>query len=139
MQLDTDTLDRQYIEWLSELKSKIRNTRIKAMIAANSVLIEFYWELGKMICEKENIWGNKLIEQVAKDLQVEFHDMKGLSRSNLFYCKKFYSFYSGGAIVQQAVGLLGQPQYMQIPWGHNILIFTKSKDIHEAELMKLKL
>lgn len=132
MQTNTEFPDSQYIKWLTELKTKIRNSQIKAAIAANSVLIKFYWELGKMISEKENIWGNKLIEQVAKDLQAEFQEMKGLSRSNLFYCKKFYKFYSS-AIVQQAVGLLEQPLYMQIPWGHNILIFTKSKDIYEAE------
>lgn len=60
--------------------------------------------------------------------------MKGLSRSNLFYAKQFYVFYRN-IIVQQAVGLFGQQlvdQLKQIPWGHNILIFTKSKDSKEA-------
>ena len=132
MKHNIETSDSQYIKWLTELKAKIRSTQIKAAIAVNSVLIEFYWELGKIISEKENIWGNKLVEQVAKDLQSEFKEMKGLSRSNLFYCKKFYNFYKN-ELVQQAVGQLKQPLYTQIPWGHNILIFTKSKDITEAE------
>jgi hypothetical protein len=35
-------------------------------------------------------------------------------------------------IVQQPVGLFGQYPADQIPWGHNILIFTKSKDVKEA-------
>ncbi len=42
-------------------------------------------------------------------------------------------------LVQQPVGQLQQAeeQYLQqiiiqIPWGHNILIFTKAKDINEA-------
>lgn len=70
----------------------VRSAQVKAAIAVNSALIQFYWELGKMIAEKENIWGSKLIELVAKDLQDEFPDMKGLSTSNLKYCKRFYLF-----------------------------------------------
>ena len=139
----------EYKNWLIELKSKIRSTQIKAAIAVNSALIHFYWELGKMISEKENVWGSKLIEQVAKDLKEEFPEIKGLSGSNLKYCKRFYEFYTA-VIVQQPVGLISQhpvdqlqnPEtdhlvfvqqlVAQIPWGHNIFIFTKSKNIKEA-------
>jgi len=78
-----------------------------------------------MICDKQSEanWGDKIIEQLSRDLKQEFPEMKGLSRSNLFYAKQFYTFYST-SMVQQLVG--------QIPWGHNILIFTKSKNINEA-------
>ncbi|MDL2308906.1 DUF1016 N-terminal domain-containing protein [Bacteroidales bacterium OttesenSCG-928-B11] len=123
--------ENHYKKWILELKNKIRSTQIKAAIAVNSALIEFYWELGKMISEKENVWGNKLIEQVAKDLQSEFPDMKGLSRSNLFYCKQFYLFYHE-ELIQQAVGQFMQQTVGQIPWGHNILVFSKSKNVEEA-------
>lgn len=94
-----------------------------------------------MIVEKQSAttWGDDLIDQVAKDLKAEFPDMKGLSRTNLFYAKQVYNFYQP-LIVQQPVGQLGQqpvdqliPQSVtQIPWGHNILIFSKSEDINEA-------
>jgi predicted nuclease of restriction endonuclease-like (RecB) superfamily len=118
--------DSEYKKWLTELKSKIRSVQIKAAIAVNSQLITFYWELGKMISEKIALsnWGDKILEQVSKDLKGEFSEMKGLSRSNLSYAKQFYEFYQS-AIVQQPVG--------QIPWGHNILIFSKSKDVNEAQ------
>jgi len=124
--------DNEYIQLISQLKDKIRSTQIKAAIAVNSVLIEFYWELGKVINEKENLWGSKLIEQIAHDLKSEFPAMKGLSRSNLFYAKKFYQFYNDNKLVQQDVGL--NIFYLnQIPWGHNILIFSKSNNIDEAK------
>lgn len=50
------------------------------------------------------------------------------------YCKRFYLFY---AIGQQAVdqlenAVLRQQGIDQIPWGHNILIFTKSESVQEA-------
>jgi len=34
---------------------------------------------------------------------------------------------------QQTVGFFGQHLVAQMPWGHNILIFSKSRDIKEAE------
>lgn len=116
----------EYKIWINELKSQVRSVQIKAAIAVNSALIEFYWELGKMISEKQEFynWGDKLIDQISLDLKEEFPEMKGLSTSNLKYAKRFYLFYSNSSISQQLVD--------QIPWGHNILIFSKSKDINEA-------
>lgn len=121
-----DKFDNDYKLWLVELKSKIRSVQLKAAIAVNTALIEFYWDLGKMIVEKQSqiSWGEKLIEQLSKDLKSEFPEMKGLSRSNLFYTKQFYLFYKD-ELIQQLVG--------QIPWGHNVLIFSKSKNIDEAK------
>ncbi len=133
--------DPDYKNWLAELKSKIRSAQLKAAIAVNSALIVFYWELGKMIADKQSQtqWGDKIIDLISKDLKSEFPDMKGLSRSNLFYAKQFYNFYQP-SIIQQPVGqiplpttqqLLPQP-FTQVPWGHNILIFSKSENIAEA-------
>jgi predicted nuclease of restriction endonuclease-like (RecB) superfamily len=155
--------DIAYKNWIVELKSKIRSSQVKASLAINAALIEFYWDLGKMIAEKQTAWGTKFIEQVSHDLQVEFPEMKGLSTTNLKYCRSFYVFYQneigqqavaqlpGAANVQQAVGQISQQavdQFQQIekqvkvfvqqpvaqiPWGHNILIFTKSKSYTEAQ------
>lgn len=135
-----NTLTNEYKNWLTELKSKIRSVQLKAAIAVNSALIGFYWELGKMIAEKITLsnWGDKILEQISKDLKDEFPDMKGLSRSNLSYAKQFYEFYQS-SIVQQVVGQLQSQEneiikypVFQIPWGHNILIFSKSTDVNEA-------
>lgn len=147
---NTNILNAEYKAWLKELKSKIRSVQMKAAIAVNSALIEFYWDLGKIIAEKQSQtqWGDKLIDQVAKDLKIEFPDMSGLSISNLKYAKRFYTFYQpligqqavdqfnqqpAGLIVQQAVAQLIPQLVTQIPWGHNILIFSKSKDLKEAQ------
>lgn len=115
-----------YKIWINELKKQVRSVQIKAAIAVNSALIEFYWDLGKMISEKQEFynWGDKLIDQISLDLKEEFPEMKGFSTRNIKYCRNFYNFYSNSSIRQQLVA--------QIPWGHNILIFTKSKDSSEA-------
>ena len=154
---DNSFLTPEYKSWLIELKSKIQSAQLRAALAVNSTVIRFYWELGKMIVEKQTqtAWGDKLIDQVAIDLKKEFPDMKGLSRSNLFYTKQFYLFYKP-VIVQQTVGQidnsdivefgqqpvaqieehnttgLSQKAVEKIPWSHNILIFSKSHSIEEA-------
>lgn len=100
-------LDTEYKQWLFELKSKIRSSQIKAAVVVNTALINFYWELGKMIAEKQEtaVWGNKLIEQLSLDLKEEFPTMTGFSSRNLKYCRSFYNFYKD-TIVQQAVAQL---------------------------------
>jgi predicted nuclease of restriction endonuclease-like (RecB) superfamily len=130
--------DSEYKEWILEIKNKIRSTQIKTAIAVNSALINFYWELGHMISEKEKSWGNKVLETLSKDLQSEFPEMKGFSISNLNNCKRFYLFHSSNMnqIRQQAVGELQLPEkqnFNKIPWGHNILIITKINNLEEAQ------
>ncbi len=120
----------QYKHWLAELKSEIQKTQIKAAISVNQQLLGLYWKLGRSISDKINheAWGTSVVESLAKDLSQHFPNQKGFSRTNLFSMRKWYEFYSQSAVdvefVQQLVG--------QIPWGHNVLIVTKSKDVNEA-------
>ncbi len=72
-------LNKEYTKWLKQLKSEIRSTQIKAAIAINSTLIDFYFALGKMITEKTVIWGSTLLETLSADLKKEFPDMQGFS------------------------------------------------------------
>jgi predicted nuclease of restriction endonuclease-like (RecB) superfamily len=92
--------------------------------------MSLYWTIGKSISEKVNTanWGSSVVEELSKDLKEEFPNQKGFSRSNLFSMKKWFEFYSQSEIdiekIQQLVG--------QIPWGHNVVIISKSKNIEEA-------
>ena len=131
-------INDEYLNWLQSIKHKIRSTQIKAAIVVNQKLIQFYWELGKMIVEKqaESSWGSKLIEQLSKDLRTEFPKMAGFSRTNLYAVRKFYLFFSSEkfnwllsendskVIVPQLVG--------QLPWGHIRLLLDKTKEEKEV-------
>jgi predicted nuclease of restriction endonuclease-like (RecB) superfamily len=88
--------------------------------------------LGREICEKQKKaeWGDGLIDQLAKDLSAEFPGMKGFSRTNLFFIKKWYLFYRANEIVSQVV--------RQIPWGHNREIIMKCADIESASFYVYK-
>ena len=117
----------EYQAWLGTIKQRIVSVRLRMALAASRELILFYWELGAMIAQKQaqSQWGDKLIAQLSADLQKAFPDIKGLSASNLKYCLRFFQFYVGDEpIGQQAVD--------QLPWGHNIQIFTKCQSVAEA-------
>ena len=100
-----DIQHNDYKNWIVEIKSKIRSAQAKAALAVNTAVIDFYWDLGKMIAEKQTAWGTKFLDQLSKDLQAEFPEMKDLSTSNLKYCRSFYLFYQN-VIGQQAVDQL---------------------------------
>jgi predicted nuclease of restriction endonuclease-like (RecB) superfamily len=93
----------QYANWLSNLKDKVRNARIKASISVNRELLLFYWDLGADIVQKQaqSNWGDGFLNQLSKDLMAEFPDMKGFSLRNLKYIKQWYLFYSGTDITSQ--------------------------------------
>lgn len=124
------TFDKDYFAWLNELKSKIRSVQVKAAIKVNEEFLSLYWGLGADIVEKQlgTKWGSGFLSQLSKDLQLEFPDIKGFSVSNIKYIRQWFLFYSKAEeISQQVVG-----QLTQIPWGHNIAIISRCKNINEA-------
>jgi len=54
---------------LSELKTAIRQSRLKALLSANAEMLLLYWRIGKTILDQQDQsgWGSKVIEQLAKD------------------------------------------------------------------------
>jgi predicted nuclease of restriction endonuclease-like (RecB) superfamily len=133
-------VDKEYKAWLADIKLKVRDVQLKAALKVQTELLNFYWELGADIVEKQTQakWGDGLIDQLSRDLMGEFPDIKGFSRRNLMYIQKWYLFYHSAnfpsPIVQQPVALTGKQAIpiTQIPWGHNIAIITKCKNIEEA-------
>ena len=120
-------LPNDYHSWIDNIKTLIRTTQIKAAISVNENLIRLYWQLGQMIDDKvKNAhWGEGIVKQISADLKNEFPNQSGFSKDNLYFMLRFYRFYANaGVIVEQAV--------KQIPWGHNILIFSKAKQLDIA-------
>jgi hypothetical protein len=97
--------NQEYFNWIVSLKSSIKQRQIKAAIAVNSNLILMYWDLGKQIVERqENAkWGTGFIDQLSKDLKVEFPDIGGFLSYNLRFCKTFFEFYNSKLIWEQTV------------------------------------
>jgi predicted nuclease of restriction endonuclease-like (RecB) superfamily len=117
----------EFNSFLKEIKSKIYNAKSKAILSANRLMIELYHEIGKEIVKKQETlaWGKSVVEQMSKELIDEFGEKSGYSSQNLWYMRQFYNSYKDNPILQQLVG--------EIPWGSNIVIFTKCKDDTQKE------
>jgi predicted nuclease of restriction endonuclease-like (RecB) superfamily len=120
------TKNKNYSAWLKELKNKVRLVQIKAAVKVNSELLQFYWELGQDILDKQKNakWGDGFLKQLSVDLSSEFPDMKGFSKRNLELIRQWYVFYGQkNLIAKQAVS-----QLVRIPWGHNIVITSSGRE-----------
>lgn len=118
----TASLPESYAATLQEIKTYLRSARIRAVLAANPIVIEAYWHTGKIILarQQEAAWGAKVIDRLAVDLQGAFPDMGGLSVRNLLSMKLFAQAFPDGAIAKQPVS--------QLPWGQIIRLIQMVKD-----------
>ncbi len=108
-----------YTQFIEDIKSQIQNRRLSVVMNANSSLICLYWTIGKAILEKqrEEGWGAKVIDRMAKDLKDAFPEMSGFSPRNIKYMRKFAECWPDYEIVQQVVA--------QIPWRTNLKLLDK--------------
>ena len=114
-----------YTALLASIKERIQSAQVRAALAVNSELVLLYWGIGSEITrrQKEEGWGTKVIDNLARDLKRSFPDMQGFSLRNLKYMKSFAEAWPEEQIVQQAAALL--------PWFHNCVLLDKVKDPEE--------
>ena len=94
-----------YGELLGEIKARIARSRIEAALAANHVLIDLYWHIGRSIVERQKLqgWGKSVVEQLARDIQAAFPGIPGFSQNNIWRMRAFYLAYT------EEVTILSQP------------------------------
>jgi len=108
-----------YFETLESIKAQIQNAQYKAVLGANRELILLYWNIGNVIIEN-SVWGNKFIDNLARDIKLEFPNSKGYSVRNLKYMRKFAVMFPDIEIVQAALA--------QLTWYHLQLLMDKVSD-----------
>ncbi len=126
--LNMDSLDKtQFAQFVTEIKARIREAQLEALRAVNKRLIDLYWNLGKMIVERQEAhgWGKSVVEKLATELQKEFPSQQGFSSRNLWNMRDFYLELSKNEILQ--------PLVAEISWSKNIIIFSKCKDELQRE------
>lgn len=108
VRLHDTKLDKEYVQWIYDIKQRFRNAQIKAAVKVNSEQLLFNWQLGRdlVVRKAEEKWGNGIVEQVSLDLQAAFREAKGFSARNLWNMKKWYSFYTSYEDFGNAVNAL---------------------------------
>ena len=116
-----------YGDFLLEIKAQVRQRQFQALRAANTELLQLYWWLGENISRRqaELGWGKSVVENLARDLQVEFPGRNGFSARNLWNTLDFYRVYFDKPKLQ--------PLVAEISWAKNLLIMARCKDELERE------
>ncbi len=117
----------EYSNILQQAVQEIRTSRILLAKQINSSIQSSYWNLGKLLFDKqlEEGYGSGVVNQLSLDLKKEFPDM-GLSPRNLWDMKRFYERYRlADSKLRQAVAVL--------PWGHNLLLINKIQSFEAVE------
>jgi predicted nuclease of restriction endonuclease-like (RecB) superfamily len=112
-------LDKDYTNFLKDIKTRLATAQIRAALAANKELIYFYWQLSQDLLEKQRTfkWGDQFLEQFSNDIRHEFPEMQGFSITNLKRMRLFAREYPDFAIGAQAVHqLLGQSYHNEESW-----------------------
>jgi len=119
--------EHECAEILQRAVLEIHTARTSIARQVNSTTNSVYWNLGKLLFEKQLVegYGSGVVKQLSVDLKIEFPDM-GLSPRNLWDMKRFYERYSQcSPKLRQAVAVL--------PWGHNLVLINKVKEDNHTE------
>jgi predicted nuclease of restriction endonuclease-like (RecB) superfamily len=114
-----ENTDKNYKSFFIDIKNRIREAQYNALKKVNTELITMYWDIGKLIVEKQKEfgWGKSIVENLSNDLQNEFPGTGGLSSANLWRTRNFYLTYSDDRKLA--------PLVREIGWSNNIIIMEK--------------
>ena len=138
-----------YADILGQIKQRISQGQTRAALSANVEMIITYWDVGKILHERQlqEGWGRAVIPRLSRDLRNELPEVKGFSERNIGYMIRLVREYGSTPILQQTVAKLADENKVpesvlqtnnsaivlelvaKIPWGHNILLMEKVKDM----------
>ncbi len=113
------SLPDDYAHVLDDIKRRVREGRLRIVVAANAAMVVLYWDIGRAILDRQGRagWGARVIDRLAADLRVAFPDIRGFSPRNLKYMRAFAAAWPERQIVQQLAA--------QLPWFHNCLLLDR--------------
>lgn len=138
-------LDKDYLQWVSELCKRYRQSQVNAAVKVNTEMLKFYWSLGRDIValKAEARWGSKFLANLSRDLKEQNPKSTCFSPTNLLYMKNFFRLYKGYGEITPQLGeqlenastiptkttpQLGEQIKKDIfstPWGHHKLLIDK--------------
>lgn len=86
---------KEYIQFISDIKSSIIKSRYKAATLANREMLLLYYQTGYKLSDKikKSNWGAGVVRNISDDLQKELPGLRGFSYRNLQNMKQFFDEY----------------------------------------------
>jgi hypothetical protein len=98
---------------LADIKDRIQSAQTRAALAVNSELVRLYWDIGRIIDERQRRegWGAAVIPRLAAELRNELPDLKGFSERNIKRMLAFHREYPDpGEFARQPLAQLPAPE-----------------------------
>jgi predicted nuclease of restriction endonuclease-like (RecB) superfamily len=133
-------MEKGYVEFISDLKKSIVQSRYIAARLANKEQLLLYFKTGEMLAKKmqSEEWGTKVLERIAEDLQKQMPGLRGFSARNLRSMKLFYTEYQSVAIWQSPPAEIRKvrrdiptEQFWAISFTHHLLLLNRCKTNEE--------
>lgn len=145
-----------YGSLLTEIKDRIRQAQTRAALSANSEMIAMYWDIGRMIHQRQQMegWGTGIIPRLARDIRNELPEVRGFSERNIGYMIRFFREYGEPPFLQQVAAKLQAEQMPSaiapqieakldnsvasklptqlafgLPWFHHVILIEKVKKL----------
>lgn len=122
MAKNTEIVMDEYFNVLERVKERIVETQYKVMTTANVERNILFWNIGRVIVEYSQ-WGGKFVENLSKDLRMEYPGVEGYSVRNLNYMKQFALRIPSEEILQQVVA--------KISWRAITRLIDKTESLEE--------
>jgi predicted nuclease of restriction endonuclease-like (RecB) superfamily len=112
-----------YRELIERLRIRIRESQTRAARTLNTELVMLYWSIGRDILDQQQAggWGDDVVGKIAQDLAADTGSLRGFSRRNLFYMRRFATLWPEREKVPSVMA--------QIAWtSHRMLMDRFSED-----------
>jgi predicted nuclease of restriction endonuclease-like (RecB) superfamily len=142
---------------VTEVKGRIQAAQTRAMLAVNAELVRLYWDIGRIIDERQQRegWGAAVIPRLTKELKNDLPEIKGFSERNIDRMIAFHRSYPvpsefspppvaklahrekvpqavaklPARIVQDPLARLSDSLLWCVPWAHHVILIEKVKDL----------
>lgn len=129
-----DIIHEEFTTLLIEVKEQIMAAQTRAVLAVNAELVRLYWDIGRIIDErqKQEGWGAGVIPRLSLALKNELPEVKGFSERNIKRMLAFFREYheldasgkvpqavahiSGSPIMPSPVAQLPEKIFLAVPW-----------------------
>ena len=111
-------ITQKYNNILLDIVNLIEAHRENAYRKVNEELVTMNYEIGKYLSKKvaSEKWGSKVIDNIAKEVNNKYPNLKGFNRAGLYRMMQFYDTYKDNEIVATLL--------RQISWTNNLIIFS---------------
>ncbi len=110
--LNLTIMNKGYVEFITDLKQRIVQSRYTAARLANREQLMLYLKTGWALSQKivKEKWGNSVIDRIAEDLQKQLPGLRGFSARNLRQMKRFYAEYQSVIFWQSPTAKFEKPK-----------------------------